>query len=789
MFDMKPLVLAFCPIFAPKPWVRMKYLLLSLIVFSHLQFGWSQNNRLWKGYFSYSQINDISQDETRIFAASENAIFSQDIFNGDLKTINTIDGLSGLTITAIYDSPTLRKTLIGYENGLMIVYNQIDGSILNVVDIINKSIPQNVKRINHFMDINGIIYVSCDFGIVQYNLNLLQFGDTYFIGPNGSQISVVQTAEFSGNIYAATRNNGILAAVLSNPNLNDFNQWFTIADFGWSGISKIGNNLVAVNSSGSLQRFNGSTFVPFFQLPETINDLRSSNSYLLATTDHHVLIFNNAIGQVSDILSSQISGDNVLFSCATIINNIVFLGTKEDGIFSKGLNNSVIENNTPQGPLRNNVFAIDTSSPNLWAVFGGYDIDYNPYTFTSGGLPKFGISKFNKDGWLNIPYDDLLETKAISRIAVNPNNQNQVYFCSYYSGLLKLENDQPVMVYNTTNTGSDGLETIVGEVPDDIRVNGGVFDRSGNLWLSNSIVRKGLKVFKANGQWQSFDMQNVYASLGRLRMGRMVIDKNGTKWMGTWRDGVIGFNESPGNRFKIISASADAGNLPSFDARAVAVDNRNQLWIGTLNGLRVLSSVDSFYSDETLRTNPIIIIEDNLAQELLYEQSISDICVDGANNKWIGTVDSGVFYVSSDGQKTIYHFTTANSPLPSNTINDIDINGTTGEVFFATSKGLVSFKGTSTSAEDSLNNVYVYPNPVRPGFSGTVKISGLLDKANVKISDIEGNLVHEAISEGGTIEWDTTAFGKYKVASGVYMIFISSQDGAETKVKKVMIVR
>lgn len=394
-----------------------------------------------------------------------------------------------------------------------------------------------------------------------------------------------------------------------------------------------------------------------------------------------------------------------------------------------------------------------------------------------------------KNGWLNIPYSDLSEAKALSRITVNPNNENQVFFSSYYSGLLKVENDQVTTLYNTTNTGSDGLQTIVGQVPDDVRINGAAFDKTGNLWVTNSVVRKGLKVLKSSGQWQSYDMQNVYAVLGKLRFGRMVIDKNGTKWMGTWRDGVIGFNESLNNRFRVISNASEGGNLPSFDARAVAVDNRNQLWIGTLAGLRVLSNVDSFGSDETLRTNPIIIIEDNLAQELLYEQSISDIFVDGANNKWIGTIDSGVFYVSSDGQKTIHHFTTSNSPLPSNTINDIDINGTTGEVFFATSKGLVSFKGTSTTAQGDLSNVYVYPNPVRPEFTGTVKISGLLDKANVKISDIEGNLVHEAIAEGGTIEWDTTAFGKYKVASGVYMIFISSQDGAETKVKKVMIIR
>jgi hypothetical protein len=190
-----------------------------------------------------------------------------------------------------------------------------------------------------------------------------------------------------------------------------------------------------------------------------------------------------------------------------------------------------------------------------------------------------------------------------------------------------------------------------------------------------------------------------------------------------------------------------------------------------------------------MKANPIIFIEEGVAKELLFEQFITDIAVNGSNQKWISTADSGVFLFSSNGQETIYHFTTDNSPLPSNTVNDVEINATTGEVFFATNKGLVSFLGTSTKPADNLQSVYVYPNPVRPGFEGTVKVAGLISKANIKITDIEGNLVYETTSEGGTIEWDTTAFGKYKVASGVYMIFIAAEDASETAVKKVMIVR
>ena len=379
--------------------------------------------------------------------------------------------------------------------------------------------------------------------------------------------------------------------------------------------------------------------------------------------------------------------------------------------------------------------------------------------------------------------------KAISRISVNPNNENQVYASSFFSGLLKIENDIPTFLYNQNNSSLQQLiDPSNPNYRNDVRINGTAFDKSGNLWVNNSLVDRGLSVLKTNGQWQSYSLGTILKNSVDGRLGRMIIDKNGTKWFCSDTNGLIGFNES-NTKFKKITLGTDEGNLPTSDVRAIAIDTRNQLWIGTARGLRILSNVNSFLTEDQMTTRPIIILEDELAQELFYEQFITDIVVDGANNKWVGTGDSGVFLVSSDGQQTQYHFTKDNSPLPSNTINDIAINPETGEVFFATDKGTVSFKGTATQASEDLNTVHVYPNPVRPEFQGTVKISGLLDKSNVKITDVQGNLVHETTSEGGTIEWDTTAFGKYKVSSGVYMIFVSAQDGIETKVKKVMIIR
>lgn len=766
----------------------MKKYNIAFLFLLTIQLALSQNSLLWKGYFSYNEIKDLSQSNDKLVVASENAIFFKNSISGEVKTINTIDGLSGQTISSIYYSQNFKKTIVGYESGLMIVINEIDGSILNVVDIINKSIPTNVKRVNHFMEYNGIIYVSCDFGIVQYNLATLQFGDTYLIGDNGAQIAVSQTTIFDNKIYAATLSNGVRKADINNPNLNDYSQWTTIVGFGWSGIEAFANELIAT-SGWNVLKFQGDSYINIATLPESVVDIKKNEDYLVITTSNHVFVYNSSLIQIADITSNLIPNTAAQFTSATIIGDAVLIGTLEDGVFSKKITSPVLENITPQGPLRNNIFALSTLSRGFWAVYGGYNFFYNPYGFYKGSPAKFGISKYSEKGWLNIPYENLLGARALSRIVVNPNNENQVFVSSYYSGLLEFENDELKTLYNASNTGSDGLKSIPKQVPDDIRVNGTVFDKLGNLWLTSSIDSKGLKVFKTNGQWQSYDVSNVYRSLGVFNLGRMAIDRNGTKWFATQNDGIIGFNENYNNLFKTIKEGADVGNLPNNYASALAIDNRNQMWIGTRNGLRVLPSIDSFNSSEQLTTQPIIIIEENLAQELLYQQLITDIVVDGSNNKWIATADSGVFLVSSDGQKTIYHFTIKNSPLPSNTINDIDINGLTGEVFIATTKGMVSFKGIATDANENLSNAYVYPNPVRPDYTGTVKISGLIDRATIKITDIAGNLVHETTSEGGTIEWDTTAFGKYKVASGVYMIFISSDDGLETKVKKVMIIR
>ena len=750
--------------------------------------GNAQGNQQWGSYFSYTNIVDLAQSGTRVFAASQNAMFSQNNISGELKTITSIDGLKAETISAIYYSAAYNKTLVGSSNGLLLIINANNSIVAKNAIVQETTVVASKKKINHIYEYNGVAYLSTDFGIVEFNLATLEFGDTFYLGPNGAEVAVRQSTIYNGYIYAATYEGfGIRRALITNPNLNDYNQWQPqFAGTYWTGILTFGTSLFAIDNYGNIVRLQGDERLAFGNLPSAATDLRESSGFMIATCATKILVYNSQYQQQLQINAIPGEVENVTYTSATIVGQTLYIGTAERGVFSVPMNFSgSFVNITPDGPLRDNVFSIKKSRNFLWAVFGGYKFNFTPL------INRDGVSKFTKDGWLNIPYSDLDNFgtfQDISNISINPNNEKEVYLNSAGSGLLKLVDNVPVTLYNSvtpTNTKLESVQdyTLNGYIS--VRVNGGTFDRNNNLWMTDARTEKPLKVLLAGGGWAEYSLADVIQDRIHTEYGKMIIDRNGTKWIPTISQGLVGFNEVLSNKFIVVNS--DSG-LSSDYVKCVEVDNSNRLWIGTDRGLRTLFA-DRFMTENTLEATNIVFLEDGVPVELMNEQSVTDIETDGSNNKWIGTAGAGAFLVSPDGQSTLFHFTKDNSPLPSNNINDIEIDDITGEVFFATDRGLVSYKGTSTAAEDDLSNVYVYPNPVRPGFEGDVKISGLVNRATVKITDIEGNLVYEATSEGGTILWDTRAFGKYKVASGVYMIFISSEDATLTKVKKVMVVR
>ena len=741
----------------------------------------------WTGHFSYVSVKDISQGNNKVFVGAENAVFTYDLSTLGMKTLSTVNGLTGEFISTIHYSEEYKLLIIGYENGLMDIVKDGEENILKVVDIFEKqTIPPNKKRINNFDEYNGKLYISTQYGISVYNLSRLEFGDTYFIGDGGGQINIVQTTVQEPYIFAASAGDGMRRAMVDDDNLIDYRNWTTIIGGGFKAVEKVGNELYASNRSNTVVRFTpegGTSTVQNFT--SNIQKFRSADNLLTITTTNSIHSYSE--GFVEQASVTNIQDFDLDLQSGYAFGNKFYLGTKDDGLLIVPFGSTLPTQVLPNGPIKNSPFALDASPGQLWVSFGEVDVDYNPYP-----LSRFGISQLKDTLWTNIPYEDLSlkvggEPTDLVKVTINPQNPDEVYISSYEKGLLKIVEDIPSVLYNETN--SSLKRALIGTADAGIRLFGSQFDNQNNLWFVQSRIDEGLIKLTPNGQFQKFDISNIINAKSEIALTNLVVSRDNNIFIGTYKNGLIGYNTRT-NAFNKIGKGQGAGNLPSTIVKTLAIDAQNKLWIGTLNGLRVLYSPGSFFEPGVIpEARPIIIVENGVAQELLYEQSISDIEVDGSNNVWIATATSGVFYLTSDGQETLLRFTKDNSPLPTNNVQDIAIDPFTGVVYFATTQGLVAYKGTATAPGDNLDRLHAFPNPVRPGFNGNVTIDGLTARANVKITDITGNLVFEETSQGGSVLWDTTAFGKYKVRSGVYLVLVTTDDSMETKVSKIMVIR
>ena len=763
----------------------MKQLGFAILFLSSFFLSAQNFEESWSGFFSYVSVKGISQGNDKIFIAAENAIFTYDLSTEEIKTISTINGLSGKQISTIYYSENFNLLIIGYENGLIEIVIDGEDEILTVVDILDKpTIPPNKKRINHFYEYNGNIYLSTQYGISVYDLGALEFGDSYFIGDLGTQIEITQTTVFEDLIYASTSNNGIRSAFVEDDNLIDYQQWTTITEGGFKGIQSLNTELYAVKNNNVIQRYSPENgFVEVGSFNTDVVDFNVTSNILTITTLNSIHAYSEGFVLESEV-TSLLDYDYILQSGITF-NNIFYLGTNELGMLVVPFGNNEPQQILPDGPLLNHPFAIDASPGKLWVTFGEVDVNFNPYP-----LSRRGISSLKEDVWTNIMYDDLIgqlgveDVTDLTYVTINPENSHEVYMSSFHKGLLKIEDQTPSILYNESNSPLSIPNDAVG-----IRLYGSDFDREGNLWFVQSRIDDGLIKLTPTGQFQFTDISSIIDAEQEQALSEIKMSREGYAFFGAVNNGLIGYSPTT-NELNKIGEGIGNGDLPSNNIRALAFDNQNRLWIGTIKGLRVLYGVGDFFDGGEIQdAQPIIILENGVPQELLFEQSITDIEVDGSNNKWVATATSGVFYFSANGQETILRFTTDNSPLPSDNVQDIAIDDLNGTVYFATTDGLVAFNGTSTAPRDDLEDVYAFPNPVRPGFFGNVTIDGLTAKANVKITDITGNLVYEATSEGGSVLWDTTAFGKYKVASGVYLVLVSTDDYIETKVIKIMVIR
>ena len=738
----------------------------------------------WEGLFSFTTIVDIDESSSAVYAASENAVFVYDLSSRTFTTLTTVNGLSGDEISQIHYSEDKSLLVIGYENGLLQIVDQ-NGDVTDVVAIKDKQvIPPDNKKINEFLESGDLIYIATDFGIAIYNLDRLEFDDTYFIGNNGEQVPVSSLEIFSGFLYAATldASNNIRRAPITDPFLIDFMNWQQVNTDVWDEVIAFDTGLFAVTVGGALASFNGTSFVNSgTQFQSRVLDASSTDAYLVFTLNDEIRIYDTALNQF--LALNNINGESFDFTQAIIVGNDIFIGTQVNGMIRVNLSNqSDFEFIVADGPSRNAAFSIQTLPEELWVTYGSHNLFYTPDN------AALGISHFVEEGWINYTNAEINGLRSVPTITINPENPTDLVIHSMNNGLLDFMDGAAGTQYGVNNSS---LTSILPPSTFFVRIPDGEYDSQGNLWVIQQQVDFALSRRSPSGNWTAFDVGSVYEEVSNgSSTTKMEITNDDKIIFGSTDGGLIGYDPVL-DQFSRLIDEVSEGNLINNYVSAVRIDQRNQLWIGSNLGLRVLSNANSLFSDEIQDARSIVIEDTNgIPRELLQDEAVLDIEVDGNNNKWVATASSGAFLFSPTGRETLFQFTTDNSPLPTNSVNDIAIDEETGKVYFATDKGIVAFQGErSSKPQENLESVRVFPNPVRPGFDGNVTIDGLTERARVKITDIEGNLVYEAVSQGGSIPWDTRSFSGNKVASGVYMLFISTSDNIETTVSKVMIVR
>ncbi len=767
---------------------------LALTSFSQTDF--SAN---WEDFYSYNNVKDFTKVDDKIYAIVDNAVFIYDVITNETQKLSSVQGLSGKTTSSIYYDKNTQRLVIGYQTGLIEVVDN-NGSIKISNDIERLSITGE-KNINHIASFGTKLFLATPFGIVVYDIEKLEFGDTYFIGNGSTEVFVNQIEVYENNIYAATEL-GIFVAEVSNPNLIDFNNWQQPQGELLGNFRAIEsfNNQLFTSRSGMFYNVNSPTTIQFVNnLFETIINIKASDEYITAATAKTAFVFNTALTQAA---AANITPEyDFTLQSAFAEDDLIYLGTKEFGILQRSFTNfNDYTEIRPDGPLFNEIFSITAQNDNLWAVYGGYNGAFTPLQ------RALGFSHFNGDEWVNTPYNFGFEARDLVNVTVDPNRENRVYISSWgqndsgnlaaTGGLLVVEDDNPISFLNQSNSGLESIIDNGNPSYKSIRINGTAFDNQGNLWVANAWVDNRLKKLGTDGAWSSYDLSSIL-STSDFGLTELIVDKTGTKWIGSRNNGLLAFNEI-GNRKRALVNQLSRGSLPDLAVNTVANDRNNRIWIGTKKGMVVFSNAVGLFEASTYDASPVIIEDDGVPKRLLGDQAINSIAIDGADNKWFGTDTGGVLGTNPSGQETLFNFNKDNSPLPSNRIIKINVDDSNGKVYFATDKGIVAFNNNVAPFGDSLGEVYAYPNPVRKEHS-FVTIDGrnntnLPRGTNVKILDASGRLVHETNViegqelKGGKVVWDKTNLSGRRVASGVYIVLLTLPDKSETSSTKIAII-
>lgn len=768
-----------------------RFFLPLLLVFSVLITQAQRKQGSWQDYLSYSKTYKMAAGPDLIFCASTGGLFYYNLQDNSVAKASEMVTLSDFGIKTIAYHKTKRVLVVAYNNSNIDLIS--DDKVINLSDIKRKQLTAD-KTIHNICFIGDEAWLSCGFGIVVVNLVKQEIKETYLIGPGGSSISINDVEENNGFVYAAT-DNGILRAPKTGSNLADFNNWIKIDNIPFAGskfsfLENHAGKLLANYAPGQwdgdrLFALNGNNWEAYLHEIRYAHDIQSNGKYLTVASREQVFVIDDSHKVVSVIDQYKLGNETVSpispRSSLVLDNGLIWVA---DDIHSMvKISGNQYEKIMLNSPLDNSIYNLSQAGGRLWVTPGGTQGWQQPrFQRYEGNQWEYFTKSTHPvlDGFFNV----LL-------VAENPANANHFFVSGWGGGLMEFSNNQ--MVNHFTNKNSP-LQTALPTEPDApyVRIAGLDFDSQGNLWVANSEVAQNLHRLTPDGKWTSFTLPEV---AGKYNIGPLLINRYDDKWIIAMRGHDAYVVDKTGEKIKqlLVTSYFNNGKEEIYnrmnDIYSIAEDNEGAIWLGTSKGVAVYNNPSRIWDNNSLYAiQPSLDLNDGIYHPLLENETVTAIAVDGANRKWLGTVNSGVYLVSENGSQEILHFTTDNSALFSNTITSLAINQKNGEVFIGTDKGLISYMGEAIEGKATYDSVYVYPNPVRETYDGPVTITNLIENSEVKITDIAGNLVFRTTSLGGQAVWDGRNLNGNRVKTGVYLVFCNDELGEETHITKLLFI-
>lgn len=727
--------------------------------------GFSQIG-LWQTHVSYQSGQSVAVVGTKIYAATQNGVFYYDKSTGETTTLTKADGLSEVGISRILYLADQKKLLIAYQNGnldfLAVTETGEPNGVTNVNTIVSATNLPDFRRINHLNRVNNTVYLSTAFGVVVLDIVKNEIRDTY-LGKrrDGLPLPVLQTTTTADSLYALTgplqSSDYVsqLQAIRFAPNVNiaDPANWKSITKPGsrtGTAVESIGTNQgrlsITVAGTGVYEQQNGQWVLTKPLSNTLIRQFPSTNGPILATDQDITLPGNGPLSGPLLADPREVVADG----------NAVWVADGQNGLLFG--NAGAFQRIAPDGPSRDSFTGLYTYPQMLVTLASGRSAN------TPGPFEYFSIPAGR---WNRVD----IAAAGFNSAAYLPTEQ-RLYLGSFGGGLWSQTDGQtPVTVTLPTNISS--------------LVNSLAADIDGNLWIATgqtSTQQATLHRHQADGQFKSFP------GVGQIEILQIVPDDNGFLWIRPrLGNGLVVFDPST-NRVRYLTTQTGQGALPTNSIRTIAKDRNGAIWVGTDLGPTVFDNPFGAF-DGAIDAQPPLLDR----RRLLSNEVITAIAVDGGNRKWLGT-RNGLYLVAPDGAQLLETFTAQNSPLPSNTVQALAIEPVSGKLFIQTGTdtrayGLVSYQGAATEPAETLTGLTVFPNPVRPDFSGTVGIRGLTENATVKILDAGGQLVYETRSQGGTATWNLIDYRGRQAQTGIYLIVVITADGLEGVKGKLAIVR